>query len=785
MSFNSALVPANAAFEDSREFQGPSVSDTIQTRLAVQPPLEQLSQLLQMIAHASAHHDRAVEIVAEAWDYICVHQLWKAAPDHRYPSLDSLQAELDHQHDLSGKLKAHRTISRRKDGERKTIEARWGAPLEDVISSDLLPDHLGWHMLRNLATLSKGAAADKVQSLLQAAVDHRMSRSGGRKTPRLTPSDVADVMDHQRIHPTRSTLAEPPPPVRTPSNPASPGPLASEDKGTDASEAIGTEFTAPTAAVSSSKSATRADKSSRRSCSCPKTLFNAWESKKFSTGSDEDILAVLNRAHAYGLAWFCRDHLRTLCAALGLKNNPRTKELIPHLDALRTCKDGDLDSFRRREWAWFRQYDRPAIPQDALIIYRFRHRGPALFSFDPQVVLERFAGPGAWRTWQEQGTLTMPRLFAHLRTPDIRHQIDEEFALYRHHEWVPSGKKRMGWMRHMFYSGIQQLVRMDPVWYAINAAGRPDLQWRLISYPYVTKDTVPGESTGFLHLDLNVGRFIQDGSGGNMLSSSVSLDDETPQGCTVVVPGFHKHIRAWHRRVQTRAKLGDGATTNCPSLYRPEDQETWGKPEPQPCPAFGVRLTLPTLIHGSTPLSASRRRTLFAWLTGIDEDHETLYDARASTWSELAACHRDLRIPHREPAGCAPLHRVPDWVFPASLVLDRVSPLAGALVGARRWTDPAVRQERNILLGPDDAQASALAHSIRTRLVEAYVRRWSTLVAAERAAYGKDSYFNAPQTTQHDEDSSDNLSSPPSSMEDFISGEGEEAQEEEDVDGKR
>jgi hypothetical protein len=303
----------------------------------------------------------------------------------------------------------------------------------------------------------------------------------------------------------------------------------------------------------------------------------------------------------------------------------------------------------------------------------------------------------------------------------------------------------MGWMRHMFYSGVQQLLRMDPVWYALNAAARPDKQWRLISHPYITKDTNPGESTGFLHLDLNVERFVKDGSGGCLISTSVALDDETTEGCTVVVPGFHEHIHEWYRRSQARSLPRGGATTNCKTLYRKEDERTWGPAVPQPCAALGLRLTLPTLIHGSTPYSHRRRRSIFAWLTAIADDHETLPDALASTWSDLATCHRDMLIPAREPAASVPLHKVPRFAFPGSILIERVSPLAGALVGARRWTDRAVMQEIMILLGPDDAPALALARSIQAQLAKAYLRQWPSLVKAEKDGFGTDSYFGREQ----------------------------------------
>ena len=442
----------------------------------------------------------------------------------------------------------------------------------------------------------------------------------------------------------------------------------------------------------------------------------------------------------------CRIHLRAVAGAVGLKNNVSNSLLIERLRQAKRSGSRGLLRLQQGHPGWFRLHRRCEVPGDSLIIYRFPHALPPFFEVQPAVIMERFCGVGSWQTWLENGTLTVPGFLSYLDDPEIRHLMDEDFALYRHHHQVPSGKARMGWLHHMFYSAIQQLVRMDIVWYAINVACRPDKAWRLISFPYITKDTDPGESTGFLHLDLNAARFMQDGSGGSLISSSISLDDESDDNCTLVVPGFHKHIAAWHHRVEARGAVTNGATTNCATLYRPEDQEAWGKPIPQPCPALGLRVTLPTLIHGSTATAGKRRRTLFAWYTGIAEDHETLYDHDSLSWSEVAACHRDLRIPRREPANCVPKHAIPEWAFPASQVLERVSPLAAALVGARRWTDPAVLQERNILLGPDNAAALDLAASVRAKLKSAYIRQHATLVEAEMQAYGDNSYFRQKGT---------------------------------------
>jgi len=95
----------------------------------------------------------------------------------------------------------------------------------------------------------------------------------------------------------------------------------------------------------------------------------------------------------------------------------------------------------------------------------------------------------------------------------------------------------------MYYSLVQQLARMDPVYYALNVAARSDLNWKLISVPYYTKDVQVGESTGFAHLNMDVNSAYQDEKKViNMIQESMSLDEEENDGCTMFVKGFHHHI---------------------------------------------------------------------------------------------------------------------------------------------------------------------------------------------------------------------------------------------------
>lgn len=59
---------------------------------------------------------------------------------------------------------------------------------------------------------------------------------------------------------------------------------------------------------------------------------------------------------------------------------------------------------------------------------------------------------------------------------------------------------------------------------------------------------------GFLHMDINVRDYVKYGIGRDQLTSSVSLDDETPDGCTVLLPGFNHNCREWFDRVRIEGR---------------------------------------------------------------------------------------------------------------------------------------------------------------------------------------------------------------------------------------
>ena len=132
---------------------------------------------------------------------------------------------------------------------------------------------------------------------------------------------------------------------------------------------------------------------------------------------------------------------------------------------------------------------------------------------------------------------------------------------------------------------------------------------------------------------------------------------------------------------------------------------------------------------------------IYTWLTGISEDHETLDKEGTLTYEEIAACHRNLEAPARGVNGDVPTHSLPPFRFAGSVVLESSSALGDALVGRRKWTDPEVIGERDILLGNDDDAALALVEDIRGRMVRKIIKAFASLIKIEREAFGENSYF--------------------------------------------
>ena len=78
-----------------------------------------------------------------------------------------------------------------------------------------------------------------------------------------------------------------------------------------------------------------------------------------------------------------------------------------------------------------------------------------------------------------------------------------------------------------------------------------------------------------------------------LVKSSVCLINENINKYTQVVLGFHKHFQNWlkTKKNEIEAQSSGSFTTDMKGMYTTEDSLKFGKPEPAPCPAWGIRLS--------------------------------------------------------------------------------------------------------------------------------------------------------------------------------------------------
>ena len=94
---------------------------------------------------------------------------------------------------------------------------------------------------------------------------------------------------------------------------------------------------------------------------------------------------------------------------------------------------------------------------------------------------------------------------------------------------------------------------------------------------YYAKYAHEGDNTFFRHIDLNIRDLASSGRGANMIQGTVSLDDEKPDDCTMILPGMHKHIKEWDETLTARG-LSTGALVHRiqDSMFTSEDEKRFG-----------------------------------------------------------------------------------------------------------------------------------------------------------------------------------------------------------------
>jgi hypothetical protein len=454
----------------------------------------------------------------------------------------------------------------------------------------------------------------------------------------------------------------------------------------------------------------------------------------------------------------CHRHLHALAGHFGLQVQKLTSNgLRARLKACWNHRD-DLNAFKTSpdHTSWFRLKSRPQVEDDLHGVYAKRPVRKSI-ACQPsvrqaEIIVEEIGGPGAWVDWQKNGNLLVQEMFLWLWdgiTSDGQHEkgigdmIIEEFDMYLHHQRQRNGQSNKGWLRTMFYSLSQQIVRQDIEYWALYVCLRPDRNIRLVSYPYYAKYVTPGDPTYFRHIDMNIDKYLANGHGGNIIQGSLSLDNESPEGCTEIVPSFHEHIEGWWSKVKARGMATSGHIHGLEKIWLKEDAAEYGDFVPVPCQRGGVRVTRPEILHGSTHNNGgTKRRTILPWFVAVSQDGQTLDNEESDKWGDIARAHATQEAINLTPSGLANRFGPIPYRFPPSTQLYLASPISQALVCRTTWDDPVVQAQANIVLGMDRERARRAINRHRLEALRAFKAVYDMMKTAEGLFYGVDSFFN-------------------------------------------
>lgn len=216
-----------------------------------------------------------------------------------------------------------------------------------------------------------------------------------------------------------------------------------------------------------------------------------------------------------------------MAGKLGLFNSGSIAIMYPRIQYVcRHFNDiGDLmmdTAEPHRRFKWFRKSVRPRLPLDELGVYAYNGyptptSSPPVKNFDARRVIESLGFGKAYDTFLSDGTINIDLFSWFWTTPSEPESeimlgvlIAREFQLYEHHYRKASRADKQGWQRNQLYSITQQVIRQSPLYWIVYVCLRPDHHYRLISYPYYTKNHDPAD-------------LVQRRLAGDLLSDGVQL----------------------------------------------------------------------------------------------------------------------------------------------------------------------------------------------------------------------------------------------------------------------
>jgi hypothetical protein len=209
-------------------------------------------------------------------------------------------------------------------------------------------------------------------------------------------------------------------------------------------------------------------------------------------------------------------------------------------------------------------------------------------------------------------------------------------------------------------------------------------------------------------------------------------------------------LKAWYQSLAARnATPKDDFVSKIDTMHwTQEDVQKFGVDwKSVPCRAGGVRITHPTLPHGSPGDKQGKalkvRRTILPWYVSIQKDHEELEIIESGTWSMLHHAHLNMVPGQATPSGYSVKYGVPPFRSPFSTLMVADNPISKALIGQTRWDDPMCESVvRNCLTSKGYNGFLDLHRNYQANVVKMVAERWRVIRDNEMGRYlGGRSFF--------------------------------------------
>jgi hypothetical protein len=137
----------------------------------------------------------------------------------------------------------------------------------------------------------------------------------------------------------------------------------------------------------------------------------------------------------------------------------------------------------------------------------------------------------------------------------------------------------------------------------------------------------------FYHIDVNIPDLLVHARGSSQIQGTVSLDNETEDNCTVLLPGMYKKLQQWWDLCLSRgAKPNTFVHRLKEQMYTKDDAKEFGiEWTSVPCKRGDVRVTLPHIPHRAHRPSTRTRRTMLPWFVRLQDDMSTLEIVESGT----------------------------------------------------------------------------------------------------------------------------------------------------------